>query len=77
MAPEKMSKEKKKRRDETMKNFNFDQGILEKVLSECSDPYEISITWAIECILETALNNPDFLAHVATEYGWGIVNDTY
>ena len=58
-------------------NFNFDQGILEKVLSECSEPYEISITWAIECILETALNNSDFLDHVATEYGWGNVNDDY
>ena len=58
-------------------NFNFDRGILEKVLSECSDPYEISITWAIECILETALNNPDFLDHVAKEYGWGSVNDDY
>ena len=52
-------------------NFNLDQGILEKVLSECSEPYEISIAWAIECILETALNNSDFLEHVATEYGWG------
>ncbi len=60
------------RRDDSMNTyFNFDRGILEKVLSECSEPYEISITWAIECILETALNNPDFLAHVATEYGWG------
>ena len=57
--------------------FNFDEATVEKVISECCDPYEISITWAIECILETALNNPDFLEHVATEYGWGIVNGTY
>ena len=52
--------------------FNFDAVILEKVLSECCDPYGISTTWAIECILETALNNPDFLAHVATRYEWRV-----
>ena len=56
--------------------FNFDEGILEKV-SECCEPYNITITWAIECILDTALNNPDFLGHVATRNGWGNVNDTY
>ena len=50
--------------------FNFDEGILEKVISECCEPYDISTTWAIEYILETALNNPDFLAHVATRYEW-------
>ena len=26
-----------------MKNFNFDEGILEKVLSDCCEPYNISI----------------------------------
>lgn len=58
-------------------HYNFDQAIVEKVLSECCEPYGISITWAIECILETALNNPDFLDHVSVRYGWAIVNDTY
>ena len=57
--------------------FNFDESILEKVLSECCGPYDISITWAIECILETALNNSVFLDHVATRHGWRDVNDTY
>ena len=52
--------------------FNFDQGVLEKVLSECCEPYNISITWAIECILETAFNDPDFLDHVATRHAWGM-----
>ena len=51
--------------------FNFDEGVLEKLLSECCAPYDISITWVIECILETALNNSDFLDHVATRHGWG------
>ena len=60
-----------RRDDSMMMCFNFDQGVIEKVLSECCEPYDISMTWAIECILETALNNTDFLAHVATEYGWG------
>ena len=50
--------------------FNFDEGIVEKVISECCTPYDISMTWAIECILETALSNPDFLDHVATRHGW-------
>ena len=59
------------RRDDSMNMyFNFDQRVLEKVLSECCEPYEISITWAIECMLETALSNPDFLEHVATRHGW-------
>ena len=57
--------------------FNFDEAISEKVISECCEPYDISMTWAIECILDTALNNPDFLGHVATRHGWGNVNDTY
>ena len=57
--------------------FNFDEGILEKVLSECCEPYGISTTWVIECILETALNNPDFIEHVATRHGWGNVNDVH
>lgn len=60
-----------------MKNFNFDQGILDKVLTECCGPYDISITWVIECILETALSNPDFLEYVATRHGWRDVNDDY
>ena len=57
--------------------FNFDEGIVEKVISECCTPYDISMTWAIECILETALSNPDFLDHVATRHGWRNVNGTY
>ena len=57
--------------------FNFDEAVLEKVLSGCCEPYDISITWAIECILETALNNSDFLEHVATRHGWRNVNDDY
>ena len=57
--------------------FNFDQGVLEKVLSECCEPYDITLTWTIECILDTALNNPDFLGHVAKRSGWRNVNDTY
>ena len=70
--------DKDDKRDDSMRTyFNFDQGILEKVLSECCEPYGISMTWAIECILETALNNPDFLGHVATRYGWGYVNDVH
>ena len=52
--------------------YNFDQALLEKVISECCEPYNISITWVIECILETALNNPDFLGYVATRYGWSV-----
>ena len=52
--------------------FNFDQEVLERVLSECCESYDISITWAIERILETALNNPDFLEHVATRHGWRV-----
>ena len=60
-----------------MKNFNFDQGILEKVLSECCIPYDISTTYAIECILETALSNPDFLEHVATRHEWKDANGNY
>ena len=52
--------------------FNFDAGILDKVLSECCVPYDISITWAIECILDTALNNSDFLEHVATRHEWRV-----
>ena len=51
--------------------FNFDQGIMGKLLSECCEPYDISTTWAIECILETALNNPEFLEHVSERHGWG------
>ena len=50
--------------------FNFDESVLEKVLSECCMPYDISITYAIDCILETATNNPDFLDHVATRHEW-------
>lgn len=55
--------------------FNFDEVIVEKVISECCTPYVISMTWAIECILETALNNSDFLEHVATRHAWRDVND--
>ena len=54
--------------------FNFDQAILEKVISECCTSYDISITWAIECILNTALDNSDFLDLVATSHEWRDVN---
>ena len=57
--------------------FNFDEGIVDKVISECCDRYDIAATWAIECIVETALNNPDFLAYVATRHEWRTVNDDY
>ena len=58
-----------------MMYYNFDENLLEKVLTECCEPYDISITYAIECILETATNNQDFIEHVATRHDWRDVTD--
>ena len=65
-------------RDDSMRiRFNLDEGIIDKVISECCGSYDISTTWAIECIVETALNDPDFLDHVATRHEWRSLNDDY